>query len=45
MVPFTALWLAIPLSAVIVFVASSIMHILLAYHRGDYQQLSEEDAS
>ncbi len=43
MVPLTALWLPILLSAVIVFVASSIIHMLLPYHRGDYQQLPEED--
>ena len=43
MVPLTALWLPILLSAVIVFVASSIMHTLLPYHRGDYHQLPEED--
>jgi len=42
MVPLTALWLPILLSAVIVFVASSIMHMLLPYHRSDYQQLPEE---
>ncbi len=43
MVPLTALWLPILLSAIIVFVASSIMHMLLPYHRSDYQQLPEED--
>ena len=35
--------LPILLSAVIVFVASSIMHMVLTYHRGDYQRLPEED--
>ena len=39
----TALWLPILLSAVIVFVASSIMHMVLPYHRGDYRALPEED--
>ncbi len=43
MTPLSALWLPIVLSAVIVFVASSIMHMLLPYHRGDYQQLPDED--
>src|SRR5260370_6671563 len=43
MVPLTALLLLIVLSAVIVFIASSIMHMLLPYHRGDYGQLPEED--
>jgi len=31
------------MSSIIVFVASSIMHMLLPYHRGDYRQLPEED--
>jgi hypothetical protein len=43
MVPLTALWLPILLAAVIVFVASSIMHMLLPYHRSDYQRLPDED--
>jgi hypothetical protein len=43
MVPLTALWLPIVLSAVIVFVASSIMHMVLPYHHGDYRQLPQED--
>ena len=41
----SALWLPIVVSAVIVFVASSIMHTLLPYHRGDYKQLPDEDKS
>jgi hypothetical protein len=43
MVSLTALWLPILLSAVIVFVVSSVMHMLLPYHRSDYKQLPEED--
>ncbi len=43
MVPLAALWLPILLSAVIVFVASSLMHMLLKYHQGDYRQLPDED--
>jgi len=43
MVSLTALGLPIVLSAVIVFVASSIMHMLLPYHRSDYRQLPDED--
>jgi len=43
MVSLTALWLPILLSAVIVFFASSVMHMLLPYHRGDYRKLPEED--
>jgi len=37
------LWLPVVVAAVIVFVASSIMHMLLPYHRSDYGQLPEED--
>jgi hypothetical protein len=43
MVSLTALWLPILLSAVIVFFASFVMHMLLPYHRGDYRQLPDED--
>jgi len=43
MVPLAALWLPILLSAVIVFIASSIMHMFLPYHKSDYRQLPEED--
>ncbi len=43
MVTLAALWLPILLSAVIVFVASSIMHMVLPYHRSDYSQLPDED--
>ena len=42
MVSLSALWLPIMLSAVIVFVASSIMHMVLPYHRSDYQKLPDE---
>jgi len=37
------LWLPIVLSAVIVFIASSVMHMLLPYHHGDYGKLPDED--
>ena len=43
MVGLTALWIPILLSAVIVFVASSILHMVLPYHRSDYKKLPEED--
>jgi hypothetical protein len=43
MVPLATLWLPILLSAVIVFVASFIMHMVLPYHRSDYGQLPDED--
>src|ERR1051326_8250220 len=42
-VDLAALWLPILLSAVIVFVASSIMHMVLPYHRSDYVRLPDED--
>ena len=44
MVLLAALWLPILLSAVIVFIASSIMHTVLPYHNSDYRKLPEEDA-
>lgn len=37
------LWLPIVLSAIFVFIASSIMHMFLPYHRGDYRKLPEEE--
>src|SRR5262250_679286 len=43
MVSLSALWGAILLSAVIVFVASSIMHRVLPYHKTNYKKLPEED--
>jgi hypothetical protein len=43
MVPLTALWLPILLAAALVFIASSIAHMVLPYHRSDYRQLPEED--
>ncbi len=42
-VPLTSLWLPIVLSAVIVFIASSILHMALKYHQSDCKQLPEED--
>lgn len=43
MVSIAALWLPIVLSAVLVFVASSILHMVLKLHRGDYDALPEEE--
>ena len=43
MVSLAALWLPIVLSAVIVFVASSVFHMVLKYHRSDYKRLPDED--
>jgi hypothetical protein len=42
-VPIHTLWLPILLSAVIVFVASSILHMLLPIHKSDYRKLPSED--
>jgi len=39
MVSLTALWLSILLAAILVFVASSIIHMVLPYHRKNYRQL------
>jgi hypothetical protein len=43
MIPLTALWLSILLSAVIVFFASAIMHMVLSYHKSDYRKLPDEE--
>ncbi len=43
MVSLSTLWLPILLSAVAVFVASSIIHMVLPYHRSDYRQLPDEE--
>src|SRR5215470_10001526 len=43
MVSFSALWLPILLSAVFVFIASSIIHMVLPYHRSNYKRLPDED--
>ena len=42
MVPLQSLWMPIVVSAVFVFIASSIIHMMLTYHRGDYRKLPEE---
>ena len=42
MVPLTSLWAPILLSAVIVFVASALMHLVLTYHRADWRKLPKE---
>ena len=45
MVPLTALWLPILVSAVIVFVASSIIHMAPLWHRNDYPAPPAQDAA
>ena len=44
MVSLMSLWLPILLSAVFVFFLSSIVHMVLPYHRSDYDKLPDEDA-
>ncbi len=43
MVPVAQLWLPILLSAALVFVASSLIHMVLQYHSGDYHGLPNEE--
>lgn len=43
MTPFSALWLPILLSGVIVFVASSLIHMVLPWHKSDYRKVPNED--
>ena len=43
MVPVTSLWLPIVLAAVLVFVISSVIHMMLPYHRTDFASLPAED--
>ncbi|HEX7078277.1 MAG TPA: hypothetical protein VF363_07645 [Candidatus Eisenbacteria bacterium] len=43
MVPIMSLWLPILLSAVVVFIISSIIHMVLKYHASDMKQLPSEN--
>jgi hypothetical protein len=43
MISVTALWLPVLLSAVIVFLASSVIHMTLPWHKGDFRKLDAED--
>jgi hypothetical protein len=43
MVSLSALWLPILVSAVLVFVASSILHMAFKYHNADYRKFPNED--
>jgi len=43
MVPLAQLWLPILLSAVILFVASSILHMVLPWHRDDYRSVPDQE--
>ena len=44
MVALADLWLPILVSGVVVFVVSSVIHMLIPIHRGDYAKLPGEDA-
>lgn len=44
MVPVLSLWLPLVLSAVAVFIISSIVHMVLPFHKNDFQKLPDEDA-
>jgi hypothetical protein len=43
MVELTQLWMPIVLSAVIVFIASSVVHMVLGYHQSDFKGLPNEE--
>jgi hypothetical protein len=43
MVSLMSLWLPVLLSAVLVFVVSSIIHMVFTYHRSDFDTLADED--
>ncbi len=43
MVPLTSLWLPILLAAVLVFVVSSVIHMVLGYHDTDFRPLPDEE--
>ena len=45
MISIVALWLPIILAGVLVFVASSVVHMVLPYHRNDYRRIPDEDAA
>lgn len=42
--PFGSLWLPVIVSAIVVFVGSSIIHMALKYHKADMKLLPNEDA-
>jgi hypothetical protein len=41
--PFGSLWLPVIVSAVVVFVVSSVLHMALKYHKADHRPLPAED--
>jgi hypothetical protein len=44
MTPLSALWLPILVSAVVVFLASSVIYMMTPWHKSDYPKLPNEDA-
>ncbi len=44
MTPIMSLWLPIIVSTVFAFIASSLIHMVLPWHKGDYPQLPNQDA-
>jgi hypothetical protein len=43
MTALSSLWLPVLLAAVLVFVASSLIHMLLPWHKSDFRKLPDED--
>jgi hypothetical protein len=43
MVSLASLWLPVLVSAVLVFIASFLLHMVLPFHHGDYRRLPSED--
>ena len=43
MVPIPSLWLPILLSAVVVFILSALLHMVLPFHRNDFKKVGPED--
>jgi len=43
MVALTSLWLPIGISAVVVFLASFVVHMVLTYHHSDFKKMPAED--
>ena len=43
MTSLTALWLPVLLSAVFVFIASSLLHMLTPWHKSDYRGVPQEE--
>ena len=44
MVTISSLWLAILLSAILVWIASALVWMVLPYHKNDYRALPDEEA-